>query len=177
MSDDITFCMSECDITECFRHPSNIIDKTIPHSFSFFRGTQTCFSATLEIMSKEEEKRDMNNKKLGTEFEKQMVDLLSKKGYWVHFLSPDVRGTQPFDVIAVKDGVAAAIDCKTCKNRYFHMRRLEQNQVMAFEKWLACGNATPFIAVLHNDKIYMIDYLTLKEKGRVDLEEEEDVQF
>ena len=95
----------------------------------------------------------MNNKKIGAEFEKQMIDILSKQGYWVHFISPDHRGAQPFDIIAVKDGMAMALDCKTSVNRYFHIRRLEVNQLMAFDKWLACGNATPFIAVLHKDKI------------------------
>ena len=39
----------------------------------------------------------MNNKKLGTEFEREAVTLLSQKGYWVHFITPDSRGSQPFD--------------------------------------------------------------------------------
>ena len=114
----------------------------------------------------------MNNKKLGTEFEKQMVDLLSKQGYWVHFITPDARGAQPFDIIAVKDGMAVALDCKTCVNRYFSISRLEVNQLMAFDKWIACGNTTPIIAVFHNDEITMVDYLELKMKGRIDLEKE-----
>ena len=114
----------------------------------------------------------MNNKKLGTEFEKQVVDLLSKQGYWVHFITPDPRGAQPFDIIAVKDGMAVALDCKTCVNRYFSISRLEVNQLMAFDKWLSCKNTTPLIAVLHKDKITMIDYLELKMKGRIDLEKE-----
>lgn len=157
MSDDITFCMSECYNEDCFRHPSNIIDRLIPHSYSDFNGTEAC---------------PMNNKKLGTEFEKQVVDLLSKQGYWVHFITPDSRGAQPFDIIAVKDGMAVALDCKTCVNRYFSISRLEENQLMAFDKWLSCKNTTPLIAVLHKDKITMIDYLELKMKGRIDLEKE-----
>lgn len=40
--DDITFCMSECKQTDCFRHPSNIQDRTIPHSYADFKGTETC---------------------------------------------------------------------------------------------------------------------------------------
>lgn len=114
----------------------------------------------------------MNNKQLGTKFEKQMVGLLSEQGYWVHFMSPDNRGAQPFDIIAVKDGMAMALDCKTCVNRYFSIGRLEINQMMAFDKWISCGNATPFIAVLHKEKIIMIDYLELKMKGKIDLEKE-----
>jgi len=112
----------------------------------------------------------MNNKKLGTAFEKRMVDYLSQRGYWVHFISPDNRGSQPFDIIAVKDGLALALDCKTCKDKIFRISRLEENQIMAFEKWLTCGNANPFIAVEHDDRIIMIDYCELKQKGKIDLE-------
>lgn len=42
MSDDITFCMSECGKKKCFRHPSNIIDRTRPQSYSEFKGTAYC---------------------------------------------------------------------------------------------------------------------------------------
>lgn len=42
MSDDITFCMSECDNKECFRHPINIVDKTISHSYSDLKDTEMC---------------------------------------------------------------------------------------------------------------------------------------
>lgn len=112
----------------------------------------------------------MNNKKLGTAFERKMVEQLSSQGYWVHFISPDNRGSQPFDIIAVKNGLAVAIDCKTCKDKVFRFGRLEENQIFAFEKWLACGNANPFIAVEHDDRIIMIDYIELKEKGKIDLE-------
>lgn len=113
----------------------------------------------------------MNNKEVGTEFEKTIVKLLAKTGYWVHFITPDKRGAQPFDIIAVKNEIAVAIDCKTCKDRYFRIGRLEQNQIMAFEKWLKCGNANPLIAVEHNGVIQFIDYLELKaEGGKIDLE-------
>ena len=42
MSDDITFCMSECGKKKCFRHPSNIIDRTRPQSYSEFKETNYC---------------------------------------------------------------------------------------------------------------------------------------
>ena len=112
----------------------------------------------------------MNNKKLGMAFERRMVDDLSDRGYWVHFITPDNRGAQPFDIIAVKDGLAVAMDCKTCKDKIFRISRLEDNQIMAFDHWLKCGNANPFIAVEHDDRIIMIDYCELKKKGKIDLE-------
>ena len=42
MSDDITFCMNACEFKGCMRHPGNIQDRSIPHSFSFCKGTDMC---------------------------------------------------------------------------------------------------------------------------------------
>lgn len=41
-SDDITFCASKCGMKNCFRHPSNMIHKNIPHSFALFKETDEC---------------------------------------------------------------------------------------------------------------------------------------
>lgn len=112
----------------------------------------------------------MNNKKLGTEFERKMCEVLAEKGYWVHFISPDARGAQPFDIIAVRDNQAMAIDCKTCKDHIFRVGRLEDNQIMAFRKWSDCGNYEAYIAVLYNGKIYMIDYQELEHYEKIDLD-------
>ena len=111
----------------------------------------------------------MNNKRLGSDFEREYCRLLAQKGYWVHFMAPDSRGAQPFDVIAVKDGKALAVDCKTCVANTFNISRLEDNQIMAFERWMSCGNGVPIIAVLHNDTIYEISYVELKEKKSIRL--------
>lgn len=111
----------------------------------------------------------MNNKQRGNRFEKKMCEILSRDGWWVHFISPDARGSQPFDIIAVRDGVPAAIDCKTCESHIFRLSRLEDNQVNAFAKWLACGNDLAYLAVLYNDNVYMIYYKNLCRNGSVDL--------
>lgn len=116
----------------------------------------------------------MNNKKHGTDFERQVIAKLSQPGnVWVHFLSPDERGAQPFDIIAVKDGVACAIECKTQddKNKWFPLSRLEDNQKMAFEKWISCGNGEPIICVQYKGEIKTLSYTELKTKGRVNLDE------
>lgn len=111
----------------------------------------------------------MNNKQLGTEFEREVVGKLSREGYWAHFISPDNRGAQPFDIIAVKDGVAIVGDCKTCKAKSFSVTRLEDNQIMAFQKWESCGNRfpTPLIFVKHDEKIYIIPWNVVYQEGRV----------
>ncbi len=117
----------------------------------------------------------MNNKYIGTVFERKMCAHLAQAGWWVHFLYPDARGAQPFDIIAVKNGEAMAIDCKTCSDSVFRISRLEDNQVFAFEKWLKCGNDYACIAVLHDKKIYMLEYPELKIKKKIDLKKEDPI--
>lgn len=113
----------------------------------------------------------MNNKKLGTEFEQEIVKLFSDRGFWVHFISPDNRGAQPFDIIAAKKGFVLVGDCKTSASRKFNFSRLEDNQVMAFDKWLACGNSSAYIFVKHNNEIYFIPYEMLRNDKTVNLDE------
>ena len=117
----------------------------------------------------------MNNKELGTRFEREMCDILSKNGYWVHFMSPDNSGAQPFDIIAVKNGYAIAADCKTCEANTFNISRLEDNQILAFEKWIRCGNFEPRIFVKHDRHVYEIPYKELWEKRSIKLKEQEAV--
>ncbi len=113
----------------------------------------------------------MNNKKLGSEFEKEFCQLLASRGYWVHFISPAPNGGQPFDIIAAKYGEAYAFDCKTSEKTVFSFSRLEENQIYAFEKWLACGNPMPMLVVKYKNEIHLIPYITLKTQERVKLNE------
>ena len=117
----------------------------------------------------------MNNKRLGTAFEREFCELLAKKGYWVHFITPDNRGAQPFDIVAAKNGEALAMDCKTCVSSTFNINRLEDNQIMAFERWIKCGNADPYIAVKHKNNVYLIRYSYLKERRSVNIERESNI--
>ena len=114
----------------------------------------------------------MNNKKIGNEFEEEFCEMLRKRGFWVHFIVPDKRGAQPFDVLAVRRNIPYAFDCKTSSKKYFKMNRLEDNQIMAFEKWLSVGNGTPFIAVKYKEEVYLIPYVEFRDvhDGKVDLE-------
>lgn len=111
----------------------------------------------------------MNNKKIGSDFECEFCELLTERGYWVKFLDPDKTGSQPFDVIAVKNGTAYAFDCKTCEADKFSINRLEDNQKMAFEKWLRCGNTQPMIAVRYKGDVCILYYEDLKAMGSIGL--------
>lgn len=117
----------------------------------------------------------MNNKKMGTSFEKYMRQVLANRGWWVHFIEPKRDGSQPFDLIAVRDGVALAADCKTCSDDTFRIDRLEDNQIMAFDLWLKRGNTAPKIFVYHKKRIYVIDYLVLKNLKRVKLADQQEL--
>ena len=112
----------------------------------------------------------MNNKKLGAAFERELCAWLAMRGYWVHFIAPDARGAQPFDIIAVRNGEAVAGDCKTSVKKVFSIMRLEQNQIMAFERWLNCGNKSPLVFVKYQDHVYYIPYEILKREGSMDIE-------
>lgn len=112
------------------------------------------------------------NKRIGTEFEQEMVAFLAAGGWWVHFITPNAAGAQPFDIIAVKNGVAIAIDCKTVVRGSVPFSRLEANQITAMELWMRCGNTEPLIAVKYNDTIYKVPYTTLKNAGSVKLTED-----
>ena len=113
----------------------------------------------------------MNNKKIGTEFEQEICKMLKEQGWWVHFIEPKPDGSQPFDIIAVRQGRAVAIDCKTCASEAFNISRLEDNQIFAFERWIACGNDMPKVIIKHNDDIYIVPYDYIKEKTTIKLKE------
>ena len=114
-----------------------------------------------------------SNKLIGTQFERSFCEWLAKRGYWVHFIAPDSRGAQPFDVIAAKNGYTMVVDCKTSSRPIFSAERLEENQRLAFDKWIACGNSIPWIAILHANDLYVISYRHLMETGKIDLRKEE----
>lgn len=112
----------------------------------------------------------MNNKKLGNEFEQEMVNRFAKAGYWVHFLSPDKRGAQPFDIIAARKGQVVVGDCKTSAKKSFSIDRLEDNQILAFDRWMSCGNGAPYIFVKYNGIVYFIPYTVLRANKTIKLE-------
>lgn len=100
----------------------------------------------------------MNNKKLGSNFEKEFAEILRRKGYWVTFLSPKQNiGSQPCDLIAIKDDKPILIDCKTCKTHLFPISRIEENQRQSFKRYTKCGNTKFILAIEYNNKIYEID--------------------
>lgn len=103
-----------------------------------------------------------SNKRLGNEFEREFAKLLSDKGYWITMLTPkNYIGSQPADLIAVKENRACLIDCKTCNNYLFPLSRIEQNQIEASKKYFKCGNTEYCIAIKYKQDIYVIPIDTI----------------
>lgn len=114
----------------------------------------------------------MNNKRLGTAFEREFCELLAARGFWVHFMSPSASGAQPCDIIACKNNTPYLFDCKTCEDEIFRISRIEENQKFAFMRFIKSGNKNCFIAVKHKTKIYLIDWKTLEIDEKVRIQNE-----
>lgn len=114
----------------------------------------------------------MNNKRLGNEFEKEMAERLRKKGWWVTFMTPKQHiGSQPCDLIAIKDDKPVLIDCKTCKTKWFRISRIEENQWQAYKKFKQCGNGNYVLAVKYNEIVFIIPLDTIdRTQESIDLE-------
>lgn len=101
------------------------------------------------------------NKKLGNDFEQELCEILADAGYWVHNFANRKNG-QPADIIAVKNCKAYLIDAKVCSYEVFPFRRIEENQQLAMDMWIECGNITPYFALKARNEIYMISWQTIK---------------
>ena len=100
----------------------------------------------------------MSNRAKGNKFEKELCDILSKHGFWVHNFAQNKAG-QPADIIAVREGRAFLIDCKDCDKEYFPFSRVEDNQRLAMKHWFRWGNGRTYFALkLPDGTIYMISY-------------------
>jgi len=80
-------------------------------------------------------------------------------------------GSQPCDLIAIKNDRVTLIDCKTSKSHIFQISRIEQNQWLAYEKYKKCGNNDFVLAVKYNEKIFIIPLDIIdKDKKSIDLD-------
>lgn len=112
------------------------------------------------------------NKRLGNAFEREYAEILRKRGYWVTLLTPKQHiGSQPADLIAIKDNIPMLVDCKTCKTQLFPLSRIEENQRQAFKRYVKCGNANYILAIKYKNRIYEIDMKQINfTQKNVDLE-------
>lgn len=111
----------------------------------------------------------MNQKKTGSKFEEEFAELLSSQGYWAHIVAPHTKdGSQPFDVIATKNGKFYAFDCKTCSTDNFPLSRVESNQIYAFNKLYSVGTLRCYFVFKTGNGIHMAHaakIIALKNQG------------
>ena len=111
------------------------------------------------------------NKKLGNDFEQELCEILADAGYWTHNFANRKNG-QPADIIAVKNCKAYLIDAKVCSYEVFPFKRIEDNQQLAMDMWIECGNIEPYFALKARNEVYMVSYVTIKnlmQKGKKQL--------
>lgn len=68
ISEDITYCASDCSLTSCFRNRKNI-RQMIPHSFALFEGTEECLK--FEKVHKVTPKRRKSNEERRTKVDRR----------------------------------------------------------------------------------------------------------
>jgi len=97
----------------------------------------------------------ISNKRVGNTFEQTFCELLAAHGFWAHNMTQDSFG-QPADVICSKNGKTFLIDCKVCRNGYFRVSRIEENQKYAMQMFQDTGNNEGLFAILFGRIIYMV---------------------
>lgn len=110
----------------------------------------------------------ISNKKKGSGFEEEFAKMLSDKGFWAHIVAPSPKdGSQPFDIVAAKNGYFYAFDCKTIKGTKFPLVRIEENQEKAFKRlWYTNSNRTLFAFKLENGEVRLTDAMYLIEEKK-----------
>ena len=94
----------------------------------------------------------MNNKRRGMTFEKEFAQLLSKNGFWARL---DKGTAQTCDILASRNNISYLFECKTCKEDYFDIRRVEDNQSMSRLKFKECSNDEAYFVYKVKDNIYL----------------------
>ena len=94
------------------------------------------------------------------QFEKWVATQLGKEGWWALHVAPGADGSQPADIVAVRDQIGMLIDCKMLKdkNGRFPTSRIEENQKLACQAWEKAGNhkKTYLFAILWDKKVFTV---------------------
>ena len=100
----------------------------------------------------------------GKKFETKLCEYLSKKGWYVVYMEKGVTGSQPCDIVAIRNNLPLMIECKnlTAKNGLFPISRIEQNQLLSYKKFKSCHNSNFILAINWNNEVYLVDFDWLK---------------
>ena len=97
----------------------------------------------------------------GSQLEGYVVHVLSNNGWWALRIPRNPSGAQPFDIIAIKGSNILAVDCKACSEPKFALKRIEDNQWMAFERMMGRTDAVVGIVAENEGQLYLVDYVDL----------------
>lgn len=90
---------------------------------------------------------------LGNATERKVCDFLAQHGWWATRLSKSQNGSQPCDVVALKEERSLLLDGKHCEKGYLPTGRIESNQITCFtlasQKGIKCGFACEYNGILY----------------------------
>lgn len=97
---------------------------------------------------------------LGKNFEEDLCWYLFKEGYYVLYNEKGISGSQPCDIIAIKNNIATLIECKNLENKTgkFNLSRIEANQLIAYKTLKSKENSNMILAIKWNDNVYFINF-------------------
>lgn len=116
----------------------------------------------------------MSNKKIGSTWEKECLDILGKNGFFATKLQERSEGA-PFDIIASKDNIFYAIESKEIQNNSkFLTRRIEPNQRASYKRLCDVKSKNYFfffkcpdgIFIIHADDVINSEKKTIETKNR-----------
>lgn len=82
----------------------------------------------------------MSNKKIGEDFEKEILETLKNNGFWATKLKEKENGG-PLDIVATKNNTFFSIEAKNiAKGTKFSKSRIEPNQIMTFKRLFEVGS-------------------------------------
>ncbi len=122
----------------------------------------------------------MNNKKIGEDFEKELLEILKVNGFWATKLKEKETGG-PFDIVATKNNKFISIEAKNInKKTIFTKERIEPNQISAYKRLLEVNSSSySFFAfktefgtfLLHSEKVICNDKKSIDVTKGITLEQ------
>ena len=96
----------------------------------------------------------------GRKFEEELCDYFSSQGYYVIYNEKGITGAQPCDIVIIKNNIAILVEAKNLDNKsgIFNLDRIEQNQVLAYNKFRSCKNTNFILAIKWKNNIWLIDF-------------------
>lgn len=96
----------------------------------------------------------------GRKFEEELCKYFAEQDYYVLYNEKGVTGSQPVDIVIIKNNIATMIEAKNLENksRIFNLERIEMNQKLAYNKFRECKNSNFILAIKNNNNVYFIDF-------------------